>query len=93
MKFSKIGSKDYLIIVGIGDTSFKTDDKAVDGVMLFLTKSQMTKAFPLYWKAKTIYRVCKRSKDAETFNMSTMVEDAVHAVRQIEILIFGDYQR
>ena len=43
MKFSRIGSKEDLMIVGIGDTSFKTDDKAVGGVMLFLTNSSMTR--------------------------------------------------
>ena len=53
----------------------------------------MTKASSLYWKAKTISRVCKSSKDAETLNMSTIVEDAVYAVRQVEILIFRNYWR
>ena len=50
---------------GIGDTSFKSDDKAVGGEMLFLTDSSMTRAFPLHWKSKTIPRVCSSSKDAE----------------------------
>ena len=53
----------------------------------------MTKAFPLYRMAKKISRVCKSSKDAETLNMSAMVEDAVYNARQVEILIFGDYRR
>ena len=61
--------------------------------MLFLANSSMTKASALYWKAKTISRVCKSSKDAEILNMSTMVEDAVYAARQVEILIFRNYQR
>ena len=58
MIFSKIGPKEDLIIVGIGDTSFKTDDKAIGGVLLFLCNSSMTKAAPIYWKSKTISRVC-----------------------------------
>ena len=93
MRFSRIGSKDDLMIVGIRDASFKSDDKAVGGVMLFLTNSSMTKASPLYWKAKTIFRVCRSSKDAESLNMSTMVEHAVYTARQMEILIFGSYWR
>ena len=91
MKFSRIGSKDDLMIVGIGDASFKSDNKAVGGVMLFLTNSSMTKASSLYLKVKTISRVFKSSKDAETLNISTMVEDAVYTARQVEILIFGNY--
>ena len=66
------------MIVGIGDASFKTDDKAVGGVMLFLTNSSMTKALPLYWKVKTIARVYHSKKDSETLNMSTMIEEAIY---------------
>ena len=36
LKFSRIGPKKDLIILGIGDTSFKSDDKAVGGVLLYL---------------------------------------------------------
>ena len=42
------------MIVGIGDASLKSGDKAVGGVMLFLTNSTMTRASPIYWKAKQI---------------------------------------
>ena len=57
MKFSKIAPKDDLMIVGIGDASFISDDKAVGGVLLFLTNESMTRAAPIYWKSKTISRV------------------------------------
>ena len=78
LKFSRIGPKEDLMIVRIGDASFKSYDKAIGVVMLFTTNSSMTKASPLYWKAKTISRVCSSSKDAETLNMATMMEDAVY---------------
>ena len=65
--------------MGIGDASFKSDDKAIGGVMLFLSNSKMTKASPIYWKSKQIERVCHSSKDAETLNMSRMVDDATYA--------------
>ena len=93
MKFSRIGQKEDMIIVGIGDTFFKSDDKAVGGVMLFLTNLSMTIASPLCWKSKTISRVCYSSKDGEMINMATMMEDAVFTARQVEILIFGNYWR
>ena len=81
MKFSRIGPKDDLIIVGIGEASFKTDEKAIGGVLLFLSNSDMSKAVPIYWKSKTISIVCYSSKDAETINVSNMVEDAIFAAR------------
>ena len=93
MKFSRIGPKEDLIIVGIGDAFFISDDKAVGGVLLFLSNSSMTRAAPIYWKSKTISRVCYSSKDVETINVATMMEDAVFTARQVEILIFGNYQR
>ena len=34
IKLSKIGSRDNLIIIGIGDTSFTSKEKAVGGVLL-----------------------------------------------------------
>ena len=93
MKFSRIGPKNDLIVVGIGDLSFKSDDKAIGGVLLFLSNSSMTRAAPIYWKSKTISRVCYSSKDAETINISKMMEDAIFAARQLEILMFGDYRK
>ena len=48
IKFERIGDRDNLTIVGIGDASFKSDEKAVGGVLLFLTNSSMTRASPIY---------------------------------------------
>ena len=90
MKFSKIAPKDDLMIEGIRDASFKLDDKAVVGVLLFLSNTSMTSAAPLYWMSKTISRVCYSSKDAETINISKMMDDAIYAARQVETLYFGD---
>merc|ERR1711873_261387 len=61
-------ARDDLIVVGIGDASFKSEEKAVGGVLLFLANSQMTRASLIYWKAKIISRVCQSSKDAETLD-------------------------
>ena len=93
IKFSKIGSRDDLVIIGIRDASFKSEEKAVGGVLLFLANSSMTRASPLYWKSKTISHVCHSSKDAETLKISRMVEDAIFAARQVEILLFGDFKK
>ena len=75
IKYEHIGEKKDLMFVGIGPASLKTGDKVVGGVILFLTYSLMTRASPIYWKAKQIDQVCHSSKDAETLNLHTMVED------------------
>ena len=53
----------------------------------------MTRASPIYWKSKQIDRVCHSSKDAETLSMTLMVDDATFAARQLELLLYGDYQK
>ena len=44
LRFGKIGEREELIVVGIRDASFKTEEKAVGGVFLFLSNKEMTKA-------------------------------------------------
>ena len=54
----------------------------------------MTRAAPIYWKSKTLSMVlCYSSKDAETINISKMMDDAIYAARQVETLYFGDYRK
>ena len=72
---------------------FKSDDKAVGGVLLFLTNENMTKAAPIFCKSKTIARVCYSSKDAEKNNISKMMDDAIYAAGQVETLYFIEYRR
>ena len=78
------------MIIGLGDASYKQDDKAIGGVILLLANSLFTKALPIFWKSKQIERVCHSSKDAETLNLIRMVDDAVLASRQLELLLYGD---
>ena len=47
LRFSGIGEKEDLIVLGIGDTSFKVDEKAIGGVILLLYNSVMTCAVPI----------------------------------------------
>ena len=90
IKYGHLGDKDDLVITGLGDASYKQDDKAIGGVILLLANSSFTKASPIYWKSKQIERVCHSSKDAETLNLIKMVDDAVLASRQLELLLYGD---
>ena len=93
IRFSRIGDKEDLIVLGMGDTSFKVDEKAVGGIILFLSNTAMTCAVPIYWKSKTLARVCYSSKDRETINLVKMMEDAVFASRQLDFLLFGEYKK
>ena len=90
--FSKIGIKEKLEVVGIGDASYKCDEKSIGGNMIFIKEADSDRASLIYWKTKQIDRVTHSSKDAETLNVSKLVDDAVFLARQLEILLFGDYK-
>ena len=74
---------DNLVIVGIGDASYKKENKAISEVLLFLANSSLTCALPIYWKSKQIEQVCHSSKDVEMLNLLKMVDDTVMAARQL----------
>ena len=90
MKYERIENTEDLMIVGISDASFKTDDKPVGGVFLFRANSAMNRASPIYWKAKQIERVCHSSKGAETLNFLKIGEASVFSANQLELLLYGD---
>ena len=43
-----IGKEDELKIIGIGDVSFKTDEKAIGGIIFLLENKDLTKASPIH---------------------------------------------
>ena len=45
----------------------------------------------LYWKSKTIQKVCTSTKDAESRAMFKIVKDACFAAKNLEVLLFGKY--
>ena len=52
--FSKIAKKENSRIIEISDASFKSDDKLIGGVFLFLADEAMRTTSPLYWNSKQI---------------------------------------
>ena len=90
IKYGHIGNKEDLVVIGLGDASYKQDDKAIGGVILLLANSSFTRASPIYWKSKQIERVCHSSNNAEKLNLIKMVDDAVLTSRQLELLLYGD---
>ena len=48
MFYGRIGKKEEQQIVGISVASFKTDEKAIGGVVLLLVNQDITRASPIY---------------------------------------------
>ena len=47
----------------------------------------------IYWKTKTIKQVCHSAKDAETRNLTKLVDDSEYLAKGIEQLMFGEKRR
>ena len=90
--FSKIGRKDQIKIVGVGDASYRCDDKSIGGNLVLLGDKLHQKSSPIFWKSKQISRTAHSAKDAETLNMLRLMDDSVSLARQVEILTFGSYK-
>ena len=48
IKYGHLGDKDDLVIICLGDASYKQDDKAIGGVILLLANSSFTKSSPIF---------------------------------------------
>ena len=92
MFYSRIGKKEDLEVIGIGDASYKSDEKSIGGDLIFIKEAHSDRASLVYWKTKQIEKVTHSSKDAETLNVSKLVDDAVFLARQLEMLLFGSYE-
>ena len=68
--YGRVGDKEKLQVLGIVDTSYKSDEKSIGGMLMVIADDKMTKASPIMWKSKQIERVCHSSKDAQTLAMS-----------------------
>ena len=44
IKYAHIENREDLVVIGLGDASYKHDDKAIGGVILLLANSSFTKA-------------------------------------------------
>lgn len=80
-------------IIGISDTSYKSNDKSIGGVFLFMADDNMRTASLLYWKSKQIEHVYHSSKDAETLTISKKVDDVLFTGKQQELLLHKDYRK
>ena len=86
--FSKIGEDEDFVIHGLGDASYKYDNRSIGGVLVLLGNKNTKDVVPLYWKSKVIPQVCHSAKDAETRNVLKLVDDSKHLAVQLEELLF-----
>ena len=89
VRFTRIGNKEDLEVNGVGDASYKLDEKSIGGNIVLLRNRKNEKVLPLFWKSKTIQRVCHSSKEAETHNMIKLIEETLYQGSVVEQILFG----
>ena len=89
----RLETEKKLQVTGIGDASCKSNQNTIGGILLMLAAKDLTRVSLIYWKSKQIDRVCHFSKDAETFLMSRLLDDARYAARQFQTLLYEDYKK
>ena len=52
--YGRVGDREELQIVSIGDALFKTDEKAIGGVILLLVSKDFERASPIHQKSKLV---------------------------------------
>ena len=74
------------------DVSFYREDPLIQGEIIMMENKNSDKVSSLFWKSKTVNRVCNSSKDAETRAGRKCEEDSVYFAERLEKMLFGDYQ-
>ena len=93
VEFVKIGNREFLSMSGITDATHRMDDKSISGSLVLLGSTEQLTVVPLFWKSKTIQKVCHSAKAAETRSMLKLMEDCQFFAQQIEQLLFGSYRK
>ena len=86
--YSKVGKREDLKVIGIGDASFKCDESSVGGTLVTICQKESDRACPVYWKSRVIKRKCHASKDAETRILTRLLDDSLYTAQQLEVLLF-----
>ena len=88
INFSKVDKIEDLRVFGIGDASYKADVKSTGGSIILLGSSSGRNCVPIFWKSKTIVKVCHSAKAAETRNVLKVVDDSLYFAAQINQILF-----
>ena len=89
----RVGSPADLVVFGLGDASYKSDDKAIGGEIVLLGSKNSNIAVPIFWKSKVIRQVCHSAKDSETRVLIKLVDTARFMTDQTEELLFGSREK
>jgi hypothetical protein len=91
--FTKVGSKEDLMVFSMSDASFKMDDQSISGILVLLGNRKNDRAVPVFWKSKMIIKVCHLVKAAEMWSMIKVVDNIQFFTIQLEQLLFRSYQK
>jgi hypothetical protein len=93
VEFTRIVTKNDLMIHGLTDASYKSDDKSISGVIIMLGNKKSKTVNPLFWKSKIIKKVCHSAKDLGTRSMVKLMDNVQFCAIQLEQLMFGKYEK
>jgi hypothetical protein len=85
--YTKVGDIGDLVVYGLVDGSYKLGEKAVGGSLVILGNKTDKKAVPLYWRAKSLKKVCTSAKEAETHSMTGHLNDVQFFTLQLQQLL------
>jgi hypothetical protein len=81
------------MIHGLTNTSHKPNDRSIGGNVMMLGNKNNDRVSPLYWKSKTIKKVCHSAKVAETQSMLDLTDTAQFTATQLEQMLFRKYEQ
>jgi hypothetical protein len=85
--FTKVGDIRDLVVFGLTDGSYKLGEKAVGGSLVVLGNKNSLEGVLLYWRSKTLKKVCTSAKAAETHSMTRHLNDVQFFTLQLQQLL------
>jgi hypothetical protein len=85
--YTKIGEVEDLTVFGLTDGSYKLGEKAVGGSLVILGNKNTTGGVPLYWRSKTLKKVCTSAKAVETHAMTRHMNDIQFFTLQLQQIL------
>jgi hypothetical protein len=85
--FTKIGEVEDLVVFGLTDGSYKLGEKAVGGSLVILGNKNSLGGVPLYWRSKTLKKVCTSAKAVETHAMTRHLNDIQFFTLQLQQIL------
>ena len=91
IKYSRLGDLNDLYLEVYADAAFGNQEqktKSTEGSIIML-RGQGAKCSPISWKSKTLARVCKSAKTAETHAMENAADTAIGLGKQLNQIRTG----